>query len=274
MNGIVEKVKDYAKATKITDPVLKKSINELGDIKKELARLKGEIEPLAKRASVLESDLIPIIEALEDKVAKTDKYTMEISRAAYTKPNISYSKLYEEALSKVNTQTKKILESIKEEITTFSEVAAGYKIREGVIPDKIKGLVGGLLKKIKLWWSDLRVIDNEHKKMEKILKSIKESGDDLNTVDVILDGFRTKSDNYDDKWDEVRGNRDQVLYIVAGFLLSTPGTSRKKFYRELGSMLDSELLYTFAGDSTDRVNRDAFRKDLFAVLNKHTGPPR
>lgn len=156
------------------DPSVEKEINEFGELANEIDRITSQLQTLKSRYSQIEEGLRPILEeldSLQQKSLQTNKYLVTIKRKGYERENMSYKTAFEEALTKVNAQTRNVLNEILNKTKSISKIASSVgvqRIGENVLSkviSKIKSLFTGVLSKFKNVNKSMDVLQNLSKKL-------------------------------------------------------------------------------------------------------------
>lgn len=164
---------------KITDPTLRAKIDELARLKERVEELKRELKPLEKELKEVAEEVLPIVEMLDDKVARTEKAVITIVRASHEKETVKYKEAYEAALGKVNAQTRKVLMDIANSLTSVHQVSAQFKAitLEGVVYEGARAslfrLVSEIKRKVSGWIREMRGIGREVNVLERIARSVR-----------------------------------------------------------------------------------------------------
>jgi len=146
------KLKDLI--TEDLDKSIKKKIDELGELTKEINRVKNEIlKPMEDKYKEVVSTTLPILEKLGKETLTTKKYVFRILKKKHYRSSVSYRELFSSALTKVNRQTKILLNNLKDDLTKMSLIGSRYKIspvemKEGTFTDWIKKYTRKLVRKI------------------------------------------------------------------------------------------------------------------------------
>ncbi len=84
---------------------------------------------LTKEFAEFETEIAPVkaqMEALGEKIVIVDKLTIALQRVGFDRTNPKYKEAFEEALTKVNATTKKVLEEILKANSSVSKVSATF----------------------------------------------------------------------------------------------------------------------------------------------------
>ena len=106
---------------------IESQIDEFGILSDKIDKVKMELSELSNRYKEIEGDLRPILEQLHiqnKKSIQTKKYLVTLKRMGYNRDNFKYKESFEESLTKVNQQTKKVLEDILLSTKTVSRVVS------------------------------------------------------------------------------------------------------------------------------------------------------
>ena len=102
-------------------------IDEFGILSDKIDKVKMELSELSNRYKEIEGELRPTLEQLtiqNQKSIQTKKYLVTLKRMGYNRDNFKYKESFEESLTKVNQQTKKVLEDILQSTKTVSRVVS------------------------------------------------------------------------------------------------------------------------------------------------------
>ena len=102
-------------------------IDEFGILSDKIDKVKMELSELSKRYKEIEGELRPTLEQLtiqNQKSIQTKRYLVTLKRMGYNRDNFKYKESFVESLTKVNKQTKKVLEDILQSTKTVSRVVS------------------------------------------------------------------------------------------------------------------------------------------------------
>ncbi len=103
------------------DKDIKQNINELGKLTEEINRVKNEIlKPMEDKYKEVVSTTLPILEKLGKETLTTKKYVFRILKKKHYRSSVSYRELFSNALTKVNSQTKTLLNDLKDDLTKMT----------------------------------------------------------------------------------------------------------------------------------------------------------
>jgi septation ring formation regulator EzrA len=112
---------------------LNEKINEFGVLSDEIDRVKSKLSNLSQKYKVIENELRPLLEELHkqnQKSLKTKKYLITLKRLGFTRDNYKYKQAFQTALTKVNTQTQKILDEVLKQTKTVSNVVSTIGVQK------------------------------------------------------------------------------------------------------------------------------------------------
>lgn len=164
-----EKLKKLVKETVLQEfrleKDIKQKIDEFGELSEKINEVKKTLKQYKKRYKGLEDELRPLlsdIDSLQVQSMKTNKYLVEIKRRGYERENYKYKKIFNESLTKVNAQTRKILKEMLESTKTVSQISSKLDVKR-VDEFSLKGAY----RKLKSMFSSLT---NKVRKGKKNLK--------------------------------------------------------------------------------------------------------
>jgi methyl-accepting chemotaxis protein len=146
------------------DKSILEKVDEFGELSDEMDKVKKQLDEMKKKYEGLEDELRPLLEELNrynQKSIQTEKYLVSIKRFGYEKENMKYKEVFEQSLTKVNKNTKKLLEDLLQSTKTISQVVTSIgvqKIGEGFFSDfvnKIKTLLNKLTNSVKRSSTDM-----------------------------------------------------------------------------------------------------------------------
>jgi hypothetical protein len=153
------------------DKDIKQNINELGKLTEEINRVKNEIlKPMEDKYKEVVSTTLPILEKLGKETLTTKKYVFRILKKKHYRSSVSYRELFNTGLSKVNRQTRTLLNNLKDELTKMSLIGAKFSIQpiEG-IGDNMKKLMKGFKMKIKKLIPKLKSVMKANNDLRKMV---------------------------------------------------------------------------------------------------------
>ena len=158
LREVTEIIKEeIIKEFQIQKSILEK-IDEFGELSNEMDKVKKSLDEMKKEYEGLEDELRPLLEELSkynQKSIQTEKYLLSIKRFGYEKENLKYKEVFEQSLTKVNKNTKKLLEDLLQTTKTISKVVTSIgvqKLGEGfftVFINNVKKLINRLVGNVK-----------------------------------------------------------------------------------------------------------------------------
>ena len=109
-----------------------KKIDEFGKISDEIDKVKSILDRLTKKYRVIENELRPVLEQLHQQNQKsllTKKYLVTLKRMGYSRDNFKYKASFEKSLTKVNQQTRRVLEDILQSTKTITTVVSSIGVQ-------------------------------------------------------------------------------------------------------------------------------------------------
>ena len=163
----------YEKSTTIGKD-LETKINQFGELSDQIDLLKSQLNELKSKYSTIEDELRPILNELqntENKHLRTKDFLITIKRMGFDRTNVKYKTAFTQSLTKVNKQTRIVLEKILEETKSTSRVVSSIgvsKLRESTIGQIIKKMMSSFKKFI----NPLRKTNKSLDDLNKLLKVI------------------------------------------------------------------------------------------------------
>jgi uncharacterized protein YoxC len=164
LREVTEIIKEeIIKEFQLNKSILEK-VDEFGELSNEMDKVKKQLDEMKKKYEGLENELRPLLEELSkynQKSIQTEKYLLSIKRFGYEKENVKYKEVFEQSLTKVNKNTKKLLEDLLQSTKTISQVVTSIgvqKLGEGFFTDfinKIKTLLNKLTNSVKRSLTDI-----------------------------------------------------------------------------------------------------------------------
>ena len=109
-----------------------KKIDEFGKISDEIDKVKSILDRLTKKYREIENELRPVLEQLHQQNQKsllTKKYLVTLKRMGYSRDNYQYKESFEKSLTKVNQQTRRVLEDILQSTKTITTVVSSIGVQ-------------------------------------------------------------------------------------------------------------------------------------------------
>ena len=142
------------------DNSLQSEIDELGELTKQIDKIKEQLKPLQKRYGEVVENVIPVIKKLDKETISTNNFVMRILRKGYERETFQYKEGFLNGLNKVNKNTKKILQQILEETKKLTQINPSFSVTP------IGEGVGDTLKK---WYNKFKMVV---RKLSKNFKGI------------------------------------------------------------------------------------------------------
>jgi hypothetical protein len=142
------------------DNSLQSEIDELGELTKQIDKIKEQLKPLQKRYGEVVENVIPVIKKLDKETISTNNFVMRILRKGYERETFQYKEGFLNGLNKVNKNTKKILQQILDETKKLTQINPSFSVRP---------IGEGVGDKLKLWYKKFKVMV---KKLSKNFKGI------------------------------------------------------------------------------------------------------
>lgn len=174
---IVKMFEEFLFEAFIEDPAVQASIGEFYDLQNEIKRLEAELEEKKLQFKQFEGDIRPMLDGMKevgDKLAQTEEYVIKVSRFGGERKDASYKTAFENALTKVNAATKRVLEEALEASKKVTQVKHSFSIdkvvAEASIFDKIKGAIKGAINKLlSVFKKESKTIDDANKELKKLV---------------------------------------------------------------------------------------------------------
>lgn len=149
-------------------PGLEAQIEAFAELSDEIDRATAHLNKLKTKFSYLEDTLRPVMEDLDEQsqsAIQTKKYLLTIKRKGYDRTNVKYKEAFEQSLTKVNTQTRRILEEVLESTKSTTRVVSKLGVQPVTesnilqrIVGKLRGIWGKLTNKLKRNKKDLNTL--------------------------------------------------------------------------------------------------------------------
>jgi hypothetical protein len=174
---IVKMFEEFVFEAFIEDPGVKASIGEFYELQNEIKRLEAELEEKKLAFKQFEGDIKPMLDGMKDvgdKLAQTEEFVIKVSRFGGERKDASYKTAFENALSKVNAATKRVLEEALEASKKVTQVKHSFSIdkvvAEASLFDKIKSALKGAINKLLgVFKKESKTIDDANKDLKKLV---------------------------------------------------------------------------------------------------------
>lgn len=176
INELRQTIRNIITEETAVDIAIEDKIDEFGELSDEIDRVKSRLERLKKQYVEIESELRPVLEELaayNQKSMTTGRYLITLKRMGYHKENFKYKDAFNTSLTKVNQQTRRLLEDLLQSTKSITKVASSIgvqPVREGFISDlikKVKSIFRGIIPSIK---KTSKEVDNLQKLTQRIMK--------------------------------------------------------------------------------------------------------
>ena len=146
------KMKELLSLKEDVDKDIKKNIDEIGQLDREIDELQKKLKPLRKQYGELVDNVLPMLNKLGKEQYKTNNYILRIIRKGYERQSFQYKEGFNRALDKVNKNMKRILEQILDDTKKMVKVSPSFQVKPVEISegftDWIKKYTRKVLKKI------------------------------------------------------------------------------------------------------------------------------
>jgi plasmid rolling circle replication initiator protein Rep len=144
------------------------------DIETKIDKVKTELRELSNRYKEIEGELRPTFEQLHiqnKKSIQTKKYLVTLKRIGYNRENFKYKESFEKSLTKVNQQTKKVLEDILLSTKTVSRIVSTIGVQR-MKEISLKSILQKLVSPFKKLFSRLKMNTKRLDDLNGVLKSM------------------------------------------------------------------------------------------------------
>lgn len=174
--ALVKMFEEFLFEAFIEDPAIKSSMGEFYELQNEIKKLEAELEAKKLQFKQFEGDIKPMLDGMKevgDKLAQTEEYVLKVSRFGGERKDASYKTAFENALTKVNAATKRVLEEALEASKKVTQVKHSFQIdkvvAEASIFDKIKSAIKGAINKLLgVFKKESKNIDDANKELKKL----------------------------------------------------------------------------------------------------------
>lgn len=162
----------------IEDPEIAKQMNHFYELQKKIQEYEQQLETMKDEFKGFEGQLRPIMDGMKetgDKLAKTEDFILQITRFGGERKVPYYKDAFENALSKVNAATQRVLLEALEASKKVTQVKHSFKIdkalTEATFIEKIKGALKSALNRLmSVFKKENRNIDDANKELAKLTK--------------------------------------------------------------------------------------------------------
>jgi chromosome segregation ATPase len=164
------KMKELLSLKEDVDKDIKKNIDEIGKLDREIDDLQKKLKPLRNRYGELVDNVLPMLNKLGKEQYKTNNYILRIIRKGYERQSFQYKEGFNRALDKVNKNMKRILEQILADTKKMVKVAptiqvSPIEIREISFKDWVKKYTRKVVRKIIPYMKVIVKTNNDLRKM-------------------------------------------------------------------------------------------------------------
>jgi hypothetical protein len=156
-------------------------IDEMATLNNEIEKLSSQLKVLQKRHKEIDKELAPlvgVIKETKDKRIKTKNSILYIKVHGYDRENFSYKTAFESALTKVNANTRRLLEELKESTKTVTQIASKLASRPRQANESVlvENIITKLIKNFTRW------VKGKIRKLLGLTKDLNKSLDDLDKI--------------------------------------------------------------------------------------------
>ncbi|MAZ38423.1 MAG: hypothetical protein CL842_13325 [Crocinitomicaceae bacterium] len=151
---------------------IESKIDEFGILSDKIDKVKKELSELSNRYKEIEGELRPTLEQLtiqNKKSIQTKRYLVTLKRMGYNRDNFKYKESFVESLTKVNKQTKKVLEDILLSTKTVSRVVSTIGVQR-MDEISLKSMLKKLISPFKKLFSRLKNTNKSIDGLNGVLK--------------------------------------------------------------------------------------------------------
>lgn len=151
---------------------IESQIDEFGILSDKIDKVKLELSELSNRYKEIEGELRPTLEQLtiqNKKSIQTKRYLVTLKRMGYNRDNFKYKESFEKSLTKVNQQTKKVLEDILQSTKTVSRVVSTIGVQR-MDEISLKSMMKKLVSPFKKLFSRLEKNNKSMDNLNEVLK--------------------------------------------------------------------------------------------------------
>ena len=154
------------------DNDIESKIDEFGILSDKIDKVKMELSELSNRYKEIEGELRPTLEQLtiqNKKSIQTKRYLVTLKRMGYNRDNFKYKESFVESLTKVNQQTKKVLEDILLSTKTVRRVVSTIGVQR-MDEISLKSMLKKLVSPFKKLFSRLRLNNKSMDDLNGVLR--------------------------------------------------------------------------------------------------------
>jgi len=171
LKSLISEDKVVSKNDRKIKKQIQSNIDELGYLTNQIDDIKKKLIPLQKRYGELIDVVLPVIEELDEETIKTQNYIFRIIKKGYERKSFKYKEGFLKSLSKVNQNTRKILEQILDETKKMVQVKPKFMVSpvEDIIPKKMIQWMKKFKKRIQSLFKYVSVIKQGNTELRKLI---------------------------------------------------------------------------------------------------------
>lgn len=163
----------------IEDPEIAKKMNHFYELQRKIQEYEQQLEEMKDEFKGFEGQLRPIMDGMKEtgeKLAKTEDFIVQITRFGGERKVPYYKDAFENALTKVNAATQKVLLEALEASKKVTQVKHSFKIdkalSEASFLEKVKSALKSAIAKLtSVFKKENRNIDDANKELAKLAKN-------------------------------------------------------------------------------------------------------
>jgi|694.fasta_scaffold95110_4 hypothetical protein len=157
------------------DPKLSEQISHFHDLQKEIKKIEEDLTNKKAEFKQFEEEIRPMLDCMKElnvKLALTEEFIIQVTRFGGERKDVSYKNAFENALTKVNAATKKVLMEALEAAKHVTQVKHSFNIEqlaEGTFIENVKKfLKSGIDAFLGLFKREEKKIDDANDELKKI----------------------------------------------------------------------------------------------------------
>ena len=162
-------------AIKIDDKEISESIDEFYDLQTEIEALTKKLKDAKKKFGEFGAQVSPLLDAMSgtgERLAETDEYIVKVKKFAHDRTTSSYKDAFNEALTKVNGATKKILEESLASAAKVTKIGHAWEIGKveeaNALTTAISKIKNALKSFLNMFKKESKTIDEGNKALKAI----------------------------------------------------------------------------------------------------------
>lgn len=160
------------------DPKLAKEIGQFYELQNDIKALEEDLMKKKDAFKQFEMEIRPMLDCMKEmniKLSLTNDYLIQITRFGGERRDASYKNAFENALTKVNASTRKVLEAALEASRSVTQVKHSFKIdkklEEASIIDNVKNAIKkGINAFLNIFKKEENEVDKANKELQKLAK--------------------------------------------------------------------------------------------------------